>query len=52
MKFWDELFPEWELRDKIKNEYCINSKINLIRIRYNEKVIEKLDNLIKPLVVS
>jgi len=30
------------LRDNIKNKYCLDNKINLLRIKYNENVIEKL----------
>ena len=31
-----------QLRDKIKNEYCKNNNINLLRIRYDEDIKEKL----------
>lgn len=31
-------------RDNIKNEYCINNNINLIRIKYNENINTKLKN--------
>ena len=31
-----------QLRDQIKNEYCKNNGINLLRIRYDENVEEKL----------
>ena len=34
-------------RDSIKNEYCKDNNINLIRIKYNENVTNKLNNLIK-----
>ena len=33
--------------DKIKNQYCLDNNIDLIRIRYDEDVSEKLDFLIK-----
>ena len=29
-------------RDNIKNEYCKNNNINLIRIRYDENIEEKI----------
>lgn len=32
-----------KLRDQIKNEYCKNNNIHLIRIRYDENIVEKLD---------
>lgn len=31
-----------KLRDQIKNDYCKNNRINLLRIRYDENVEEKL----------
>jgi len=33
-----------QLRDKIKNEYCEKNKINLLRIKYDENIIDKLNN--------
>jgi len=35
-------FNEQQKRDKIKNEYCKNNNIHLIRIRYNDNILEKL----------
>jgi hypothetical protein len=32
--------------DEIKTLYCINNKINIIRIRYNENVVEKLSPIL------
>lgn len=32
------------IRDKIKNKYCSDNNINLIRIRYDEDIEEKLKN--------
>ena len=29
-------------KDKIKNEYCLNNNIRLIRIKYNENIYDKL----------
>jgi len=37
---------ENKIRDKIKNNYCKNNNINLIRIKYDENIIEKLNNII------
>ena len=31
-----------QFHDQIKNEYCKNNGINLLRIRYNENIEEKL----------
>ena len=44
VKYWggDETFEKIKLRDKIKTEYCKNNNIQLIRIRYDEKIIDKL----------
>ena len=33
-------------KDKIKNEYCLNNNIHLIRINYKDNIIEKLSNLL------
>ena len=33
--------------DQIKNDYCKNNEIKLIRIKYNEKVYDKIHELIK-----
>lgn len=32
--------------DNIKNEYCINNNIRLIRIKYNENIEEKFNRLL------
>ena len=34
------------VNDEIKNEYCKNNNIRLIRIKYDENIIEILDSLI------
>lgn len=31
-------------RDKIKNIYCMENNIGLLRIKYNEDILEKLKN--------
>lgn len=36
-----------QLRDQIKNDYCKNNKINLLRIRYDENIEEKLTEYFK-----
>lgn len=50
-KYTDEQLEEnlklYRLRDKIKNEYCKNNGINLLRISYNEDVEEKLTKYFK-----
>ena len=37
----------YQMRDKIKNDYCKSHNINLLRIRYDENVEEKLKNYFK-----
>lgn len=37
-------FNKTILRDNIKNEYCKNNNINLLRISYKENIIQKLKN--------
>ena len=39
----DEAFVKNKIRDEIKNEYCKNNNIRLIRIKYDENVEEKLN---------
>ena len=34
-------------KDEIKNKYCRDNNINLIRIKYDEDIMNKLNNLIK-----
>lgn len=34
-----------QINDKIKNEYCNNNNIRLIRIRYDENITEKLNQI-------
>jgi len=36
--------PEIEKNDKIKTNFCINNNINLLRIKYNENIEEKIKN--------
>lgn len=33
---------EYRIRDNIKNEFCKNNGINLIRINYKQNIIERL----------
>ena len=37
-------FKEQKIKDKIKNNFCISNNIKLIRIRYDENILEKLTN--------
>ena len=39
----DEKLKIRQLRDKIKTDYCEDNNIRLIRIKYNDNIIEKLD---------
>ena len=39
----EESFKLTQIRDKIKNEYCKENNIKLIRIKYNENIYEKLN---------
>jgi very-short-patch-repair endonuclease len=32
-------------RDEIKNKYCLDNNIRLLRVAYNESVIDKLDSI-------
>jgi len=43
-----ENLKEIQRRDKIKMEYCKNNNIPLLIIKYNDKIIKKLNNLINP----
>ena len=45
-----EYFEKCKERDKIKNNFCKENNINLIRIKYNENIEEKLNLLILILV--
>ena len=36
-----------QLRDKIKNDYCKNNSINLLRIRYDEDIKNKFEKYLK-----
>ena len=40
----DDMFKIIQERDKLKNEYCINNNIGLLRIKYNEKILIVLNN--------
>ena len=37
---------ERQKRDRIKDDYCKTHNINLIRIKYNENIYDKLSSLI------
>jgi hypothetical protein len=38
----EEEFENIKIRDQIKNEYCKNNNIRLIRIKYNDSIDNKL----------
>ena len=40
----DDGFKSVQIRDKIKTDYCKINNIKLLRIKYNEKILEVLDN--------
>lgn len=40
-------FKKTQINDNIKNKYCSDNNINLLRIKYNENVVDKLKNNIK-----
>lgn len=45
MKHWGKEHSKNRIRkDEIKNNYCIDKKIKLIRIKYDEDIIERLKN--------
>lgn len=41
----EEALKVRQLRDKIKNDYCEKNNINLLRIRYDENICEKLNTI-------
>jgi len=48
-EYWggEKGFEEVKKRDKIKTQYCKDYNINLLRIKYNENIIEKLNKIFK-----
>ena len=44
-KLWPELEKQ-KLRDKIKTDFCENNKIVLIRIKYSDKIENKLSEIL------
>lgn len=42
-----ENFRIRKIRDQIKNDYCKKNNIRLFRIKYDDDVFEKLDNILK-----
>jgi very-short-patch-repair endonuclease len=42
----DKAFESSKIRDEIKNNFCLNNNIKLIRIRYDENILDKLSFLI------
>ena len=47
-KAWggEEKLKMTQLRDKIKTDFCINNNITLIRIKYDESILEKLQTIL------
>jgi very-short-patch-repair endonuclease len=47
-KYWggEKEFKKIQKRDKIKNQYCKKNHINLLRIKYDENILEKLNSVI------
>jgi len=41
----EKSFQQTQIKDQIKNNYCLNNNINLLRIAYNEKINQKLGEL-------
>ena len=39
-------FLNLQRRDRIKDKFCINNSIQMLRIKYNEKIENKLKNII------
>ena len=47
----EEKFKQTQKHDKIKNQYCLDNNINLLRIKYNENIEKKLKRYIKKPIV-
>ena len=45
-------FNDIKIKDKIKNDYCKNNNIKIVRIKYNENIIEKLTDLLTYLTIN
>ena len=39
----EKKLKDTQQRDEIKNNYCKNNNINLLRIRFDENIIDKLN---------
>lgn len=48
----EEDLKQTQLRDQIKNQYCKENNIPLLRIKYNEDIQERLDNFLVSLSLS
>jgi hypothetical protein len=42
----EEKFKTIVVRDEIKRNYCFNNSINLLNIKYNENIINKLSTTV------
>jgi len=45
VKFWNNNIKEQRNRDNIKTTFCINNNIKLLRIRYDEIILDKIKDL-------
>lgn len=47
IEYWggEEYFKKIQYKDNLKNDFCKNNNIKLIRISYKEDIIEKLDEI-------
>ena len=42
----DDNYKKQKIRDNIKNEYCIKNNIKLFRIKYDENIEEKINEIL------
>jgi len=47
----EDEFEKTKIKDNIKNKYCFNNNINLLRISYNDDIQEKLNSINKYIVL-
>ena len=50
--FGETAFQQIQLHDKIKNQYCYDNNIDLIRIKYNDNISEILKKLLNKLKIT
>ena len=44
-------FSKTKIKDNIKNQYCINNNINIVRISYKDNILDKLSNSIQKYII-